>query len=117
MGLEPASVRASVRASTLSNMNISETSRPISTKFYLKHHWGGGKAALGFGADQVRTLVSMATDSSHRVIMGKRASSRFLGCFFDWILFILAGNYDIHKSLHEFEIWPDPTTDNGVSCP
>ena len=63
MGLEPASVRASVRASTLSNMNISET-RPITIKFYLKHHWGGGKAALGFGADQIRTLVSMATDSS-----------------------------------------------------
>ena len=46
---------------------------PIAIKFYLKHHWGGGKAALGFGADQIRTLVSMATDSSHRVIMGKRA--------------------------------------------
>ena len=75
MGLEP----ASVRPSTLSNMNISETSRPITTKFYLKHHWGGGKAALD--ADQIRTLVSMATDSSHRVIMGKRASSRFLDCF------------------------------------
>ena len=85
MGLEPASVRPSVRASvhasTLSNMNISETSRPITTKFYLKHHWGGRKAALGFDVDRIRTLVSMATDSSHRVIMGKRASSRFLDCF------------------------------------
>ena len=85
MELEPVSVRpsvrASVRVSTLSNMNISETSRPITIKFYLKHHWGGGKAALCFGADQFRTLVSMATDSSYRVIMGKRASSRFLGCF------------------------------------
>ena len=30
--------------------------------------WGGGKAASGFGADGFRTLVSMATDSSHRVI-------------------------------------------------
>ena len=69
-----------------------------------------GKAALGFGADQIRTLVSMATDSSHRVIMEKRA-------VFDRIFFILAGNYDIHKSLHEFEIRPDPTTDNRVSCP
>ena len=56
---------------TLSNMNISETSGPIATKFYLKHHWVGGKAALGFGPDRIRTLVSMATDSSHRVIMGK----------------------------------------------
>ena len=53
----------------------------MAIKFYKKHHWGGGKAALGFGADQIRTLVSMATDSSHRVKMGKRASSRFIGCF------------------------------------
>ena len=36
---------------------------------------------------------------------------------FDRILFILAGNDDIHKSLHELEIRPDPTTDNRVSCP
>ena len=42
-----------------------------STKFYLNHHWGVGKAALGFGPDRIGTLVSMATDSSHRVIMGK----------------------------------------------
>ena len=120
MGLEPASVRpcvcVCVRVSTLSNMNISETGRRIAIKYYMKHNWGGGKAALGFGTDQIRTLVDMATDSSHRVIMEKRASSRFLG-FFDWILFILAGNYDIYKSLHEFEIRPDPTTDNRVSCP
>ena len=33
---------------TLSNMNISETRGPIGTKFYLKHHWVGGKDALGF---------------------------------------------------------------------
>ena len=39
-----ACVRPSVRALTLSNMNISATSRPIATKFYVKHHWGGGKA-------------------------------------------------------------------------
>ena len=57
--------------STFSNSNISATSGPIVTKFYLNHHWGGGKAALGFGPDRIGTLVSMATDSSHRVIMGK----------------------------------------------
>ena len=33
------------------------------------------------------------------------------------ILFILVGNNDIHKSLDEFEIRPDPTKDYGVSCP
>ena len=81
MGLEPGSVRPPVRPSTLSKMNISETSRPITIKFYLKHHWGRRRAALCFGADQIRTLVSMATDNSDRVIMGKRASSRFLSCF------------------------------------
>ena len=59
-------------SSTISNMNISPTSGPIATKFYLKHHWVGGKAALGFGPDRIRTLVSMATESSHRVIMEKR---------------------------------------------
>ena len=31
----------------------------------------GDYVALGFGPDGIRTLVSMATDSSHRVIMGK----------------------------------------------
>ena len=62
-------------------MYISETSRPIAIKFYLKHYGGGGKAALGFGAGQIRTPVSMATDSSHRVIMGKMASLHFLDFF------------------------------------
>ena len=42
---------------------------------------GGGKASVGFDPDRIRTLVFMATDSSHRVIMGKTASSRFLECF------------------------------------
>ena len=50
--------------STLSNMIISETSWPIATKFNLKQHWGGGKAALGSGPDQIGTLVSMAMGSS-----------------------------------------------------
>ena len=54
-------------SSTISN--ISATSRPITMKFYQKHYWDGGKAALGFGPDRIKTLVSMATDSSHRVIM------------------------------------------------
>ena len=67
MGLEP----ASVRPVKLSNMNISETSCPIKIKFHLEHHWGGGLTALGFGQDRIRTMVFMATESSHRVIMGK----------------------------------------------
>ena len=88
-------------------MNISATSWPIGMKFYLKHHWGGGKASVGFDPDRIRTLVSMATVSSHRVISNA----------FGRILFILAGNDDMHESFDEFEIWPDWTTDYGVSCP
>ena len=38
---------------TFSNLNISVTGGPIITKFYLNHHWGGGKAALDFGPDRV----------------------------------------------------------------
>ena len=74
-------VHAWVRPLTLSNIIISATSRRIGMKFYLKHHWGGGMASVGFDPDWIRTLVSMATDSSHRLIMGKMASSRFLECF------------------------------------
>ena len=85
-------------------------------KFYLKHHWGGGKASVGFDLDWIRTLVSMATDSSLRVVMGKRRH-HVSSNVFDQIRFILAGNYDMHESLDEFEIWPDSTTDYGVSCP
>ena len=60
-----------VRLSTLSNMNMSEINWLTIIKFYQKHHWGGGLTALGFGQDRIRTLVTMATDSSHRVIMGE----------------------------------------------
>ena len=68
-------VRVSVRpsVSTLSNMSISETSGSIigvHERMY-KHFW----------PDRIRTLVSMATDSSHRVKMGKMVLPLFLGCF------------------------------------
>ena len=71
MGPEPASVRLFVRPFTLSGMNISETSWPIIIKFHLKHYWVGGLAALGLEPGRIRTLVSVATDSSHSVIMGE----------------------------------------------
>ena len=75
----PASVRCP--SSTISNMNISATSGPITMTFHQKHHWDKGKAALGFGPDQIQTLVSMATNSSHRVIMEKTVLPLFLSCF------------------------------------
>ena len=58
----------------------------------------------------------MATVSSHRVTVGKPASSNsrmfLIGTFL-----ILAGNDDMHEILDEFEIWPDSTMDYGVSFP
>ena len=77
-GVRPSSVRPST---TISNMNISATSERITMKFYQKHHWDGGKAALGFWPDQIGTLVTMATESSHRLIMEKTVLPLFLSCF------------------------------------
>ena len=72
--LEPASVRQCVCQcvcpSALSNMTISATSVPIAIKFNRSIR-GWRKTALGFGWDRIRTLVSMATDDSHRVIIRK----------------------------------------------
>ena len=108
-------VRHPSSSSIFSNMNISATSGPITMKFYQKHHWDGGKAALGFGPDWIKTLVSMATDSSDRVIMEKTLLPLFSAVFHP-ILFILAGNDDMHGSSEDFEIQPDLTTDCGVCC-
>ena len=44
---------------------------------------------------------------SHRLIMEKMRSSHFLSAIFHLILFILAVIEDLHKSLDEFEIWPE----------
>ena len=66
-------------------------------KFNQKHHWDGGKNALGFGPDRIKTLVYMATDSSHRVIMEKTVLQLFSAVFHP-ILFIFAGNDDMNGS-------------------
>ena len=57
-------------------MNISETS---GNKFYLKHHQVGERLHKVFGPDRIGTLVSMATNSSHRVIMGKILLALLIG--------------------------------------
>ena len=67
--------------------------------------------SLKFG--QISQLVSMATD---RVMMEKWCCHFFSDVFY-LILFILAGNDDMHESSEEFKIRPDLTTDCGVSCP
>ena len=40
-----------------------------------------GKAALGFGPVRIITLVSMATDSSHRVMMGENGVATYSRLF------------------------------------
>ena len=98
-------------------MNISATSGPITTKFYLKHHWVEGKAALGFGPDRIRTLVSMATESSHSY-NGENGVSIFSRLFFiRSFSYLQVLNDDMHESSDEFEFQPARTTDCGVSCP
>ena len=69
-------------------MTISTTRRPIPTKFYLKHHWGGGKAALDFEQDRIGTLVSMATDSIHWVIIGNIVSTLAPSCLIGSSLYL-----------------------------
>ena len=70
------------------------------------------RACMSLKFGQIRLLVSMATD---RIIMEKMVLPLFLVCFLYPILFILAGNDDMHESSEEFEIRPDLTTDCGVS--
>ena len=55
------------------------------------------------GPDRIKTLVSMATDSSHRVIMEKTVWPLFLSCF-------SSDPSDLHESLDEIKFWPDLTT-------
>ena len=64
--------------------------------------------SLKFG--QIRLLVPMATD---RVIMEKTVLPLFSAVFHP-ILYILAGNDDMHESLGEFEFRPDRTKGCGV---
>ena len=68
-------------------MNICEICGPVAIRFNLKHY-----------------------------LCVVKGSIRFLTVL-DQIFFILAGNNDIHKSLNEFKIGQDLTTDYGVNCP
>ena len=48
---------------------------------------------------------------------GENIVSTFSQFFFYPILFVFAGNEDMHKISDKFEFQPDRTTDYGVSCP
>ena len=68
------------------------------------------RAGMSLKFGQIQPLVSMVTG---RVMMGKTVSPRF-SAVFHMILFILAGNDDIHESSDKFEFMADWTTDCRV---
>ena len=49
-------------------------------------------------------------------LLWEKRCLHFFSAVLDQILFILAGNDNMHESLDEFEIRPDPITDHRVSC-
>ena len=118
--LEPKAHKVSLKftnspsSSKLSNLNISEASWPSWSNFMCSITGVGDKV---FGQIGSRNLVSMATESPPLIYNGENDVTIFSRFFFYPILFILAGNEDMHKILEEFEFWPDRTTDYGVSCP
>ena len=59
-------------------------------------------------------LVSMATESSHR-LMGKCPEDSDI--IFYWIFVKLASKEDSHKILNELDFGPDRTTHFGVTRP
>ena len=47
----------------------------------------------------------------------KHQCLHFFSVDIDPILFKVGGYIEMHNILHEFEFWPNGTTDYGVSCP
>ena len=77
------------------------------------------RRSLKFGQIRLLTVELAAIErlkKSTYTYNGKKWCCHFFSAIRDQILFILAGNNDVHKSLHEFEIRPDPirTTELGA---
>ena len=102
--------RSSRRPSVHTFIYISKTSKPNATKFYLKHHWGGGR--LHWVLVQIRSGLWLPWQqiAPIEIEWGKRRH-HVLSNVFDRIRLIPAGNDDMYESLDEFEIWPDSTTE------
>ena len=65
--------------------------------------------ALGFGADCIKIVVSMATDRSHRLTVGKTKKIFFSETFDIW--YVAMANGPLHKLCHSCpwgQIWPRP---------
>ena len=68
--------------------------------------------ALGFGADCIKIVVSMATDRSHRLTMGKTKKIFFSETTRPTaLIFGIMANGPLHKLCHSCpwgQIWPRP---------
>ena len=76
MGVEPASIRVSVHSFRHEYLCNQQANQILSEALL-----GWGKGCISFRPDPIRTLVSMAADSFHMVIIGKTVLQLFLGCF------------------------------------
>ena len=90
----PASVRRpSVRrpsSSTISKIFFSETAGLIVLILHIHHLQVGGKNNCVFCFDRIRTLVAMATNASHRLIMEKHENCKFLLSCCRYLNFVFA---------------------------
>ena len=55
-------------------------------------------------------LAALERLKKSNILIIEKMMSSYFSAIFHTTLFILAGNEDMHKSLYEFEIRPDPTT-------
>ena len=62
--------------------------------------------------------ITRGGERLHNVLrqIGSNSGLHLFSVAFDPILFIVAGNEDMHKISNEFEFWSDWITDYGVSC-
>ena len=87
-GVRPSSVRRP--SSTISKIIFSETTGPIVLILHIHHLQVGGKNNCVFCFDWIRTLVTMATYASHRLLMKKRENCQFLLSCWRYLNFVFA---------------------------
>ena len=68
-----------------------------------------------FGQIVQRTTDLAALKKIPYTYNGENGVITFSRLFLIKIIFALAGNEDMHKSLKEFVLWPDPITDSGFA--
>ena len=71
------------------------------------------KAWMSSNFHQIRLLTTELAALEHL----KHQCLHFFSVGIDPILFKVGAYTDMHNISHEFEFWPDGTTDYGVSCP